>query len=110
VEISVDQSFTDGGITYLIEVDSNNYAKLLVGQYVLLNELCDLPKTHVQFLVVHFYDSRTKYNPQRTINNLDLVNNNLYRGRGIKYGAVHFDDLLTWAGGDAASFLSLLTG
>ena len=37
VEISVDQSFTHNGTTYLVEVDSGNMAKLLVGQYLLLN-------------------------------------------------------------------------
>jgi hypothetical protein len=94
-EISVDQSFEYEGTEFLVEVDSANMAKLLVGQYVLLNQLRAVGKDAF-FLVVHSYK---KYNPMRTVHNLQLVNEQLYGGSGIPFGAVHFDALASWEGG-----------
>ncbi len=82
VEISADQSLTHNGISYLIEIDSANMAKLLVGQYVLINQLYANPKENAFFLVVHTYKD---YNPERTIKNLSLINKQLYSGAGIKF-------------------------
>ncbi|WP_230836303.1 hypothetical protein, partial [Vibrio campbellii] len=54
VSISVDQSIDlEDGTTILIEIDSANMAKLLVGQYVLLNGLITNKKKQYIFLVVH---------------------------------------------------------
>lgn len=39
VEISVDESFEYADCEILVEIDSGNMAKLLVGQYMLLNNL-----------------------------------------------------------------------
>jgi len=97
VEISVDQSFRHDDIEYLVEIDSANMAKLLTGQYVLLNQLYPRNKTGAFFLIVHTYRA---YNPGRSTNNLTLINNELYRGRGIAFGAVHIDALSQgWANG-----------
>lgn len=94
IEISVDQSFEHEGKEFLVEIDSGNMAKLLVGQYVLVNQLRLLPKDAF-FLVVHTYKH---YNPMRTVNNLHLVNERLYGGKGIPFGAVHIDQLANWSG------------
>jgi hypothetical protein len=90
VAISVDESLEHEGRNYLIEIDSGNMAKLLVGQYVLLNQLHPLSDKPPFFLVVHTYKD---YKPRRTIKNLCLVNQQLYGGNGIEFGAVHFDRL-----------------
>lgn len=92
VVISVDQCFQHGGTEYLLEVDSGNMAKLLVGQYVLLNELyTPRPKSTV-FLVLHTYKN---YNPDRTLQNLRLVNQQLYAGEGLYFGASHLSVIET---------------
>lgn len=107
VNISVDESLLHKGTEYLVEVDSGNMAKLLVGQYVLLNQLYR-PRPHQPFfLVVHTYGSRGRgegvqsrslsYNPARTVNNLQLVNQQLYGGNGIPFAAVHLDSLADWS-------------
>jgi hypothetical protein len=90
VEISVDDSFTHDGTNYLLEVDSGNMAKLLVGQYVLLNQLSNHLEFPSRFLVVHTYKA---YNPSRTLENLRLVNQQLYAGNGLPFGAIHFSTL-----------------
>jgi len=95
VEISVDESLEYRGIEYLIEVDSGNMAKLLVGQYVLLNQLHTSQVMRPFFLVVHTYKN---YNPRRTLHNLGLVNRQLYGGKGIDFGAIHFTELRAWSG------------
>lgn len=88
VRISVDESISIAGKKILIEVDSGNMAKLLVGQYVLLNELTCRDITGIIFVTIHFYDS---YNPERTTNNLKLINNNLYSGLAIPHCSYSFD-------------------
>ena len=73
VEISVDFHLEHDGKLYLIEIDSANEAKLLVGQYCLLNKLFHESQYEAKdtiFVVVHFYAG---YNPQRTIKNLKFV-------------------------------------
>lgn len=106
VEISADQSLTHNGISYLIEIDSANMAKLLVGQYALINQLYANPKENAFFLVVHTYKN---YNPERTIKNLSLINEQLYSGAGIKFGAIHIETLKQWQDGDITGLLSLIT-
>lgn len=101
VKISVDESFTHKGRQYLIEIDSGNMAKLLVGQYVLLNQLHPQSNTPPVFVVIHNYKN---YNPERTVRNLELVNQQLYAGKGLDFGAMHMDQLDHWDG----SFDSLL--
>lgn len=73
--ISVDNCIKKNSKEVLIEIDSGNMAKLLVGQYFLLNEL--IPKeekenTDFIFVVVHYYKD---YNTDRTEKNLKLVKN-----------------------------------
>jgi len=101
ISISVDQSIIHNGTNYWIEIDSGNIPKLLVGQYVLLNQLKKENDYPVFFLVVHTYKS---YDPERTLKNLRLVNDQLYSGRGIPFGAIHISDLKSWTG-DIIDFL-----
>lgn len=105
VEISVDQSLEHNGTEYLIEIDSANMAKVLVGQYVLLNQLHTKRDKTPFFLVVHTYKN---YNPQRTLNNLRMINKTLYGGAGIEFGAVHLTGLSDWKVG-FSEFLSLIS-
>ena len=91
VSISVDESFIFDGIEYLIEIDSGNMAKLLVGQYILLNELYNGEKEKVVFIIIHAYKN---YKVERTNKNLELVEKNIYKGKGIKYYVIKFDDLV----------------
>ena len=88
VSISVDQSFIANNRTVLIEIDSGNMAKLLVGQYILINELSKIDAENTTFVVVHFYKN---YNPERTKKNLDLVSNNLYEGKAIPHCSLTFE-------------------
>jgi hypothetical protein len=82
VEISVDNSIMSEEGTLLIEIDSANEAKLIVGQYVLLNQLYDGNKEDTIFLLIHYYPN---YNPERSVKNLKLINDRLYNGNGIKF-------------------------
>jgi hypothetical protein len=95
VEISVDESLKYQDTEYLIEIDSANMAKLLVGQYVLLNQLHKTRYLPQFFLIIHAYKN---YNPMRTVHNLELVNQQLYQGKGIEFGVIHFDQLQDWNG------------
>ena len=74
--ISVDESASINNKTILIEIDSGNMAKLLAGQYALLNGMYDGNKSNSLFLVVHYYrDSKTGklYSPERTLKNLNAI-------------------------------------
>ena len=86
VSISVDQSFTIDGKTYLVEVDSANMAKLLVGQYTLLCALNPDDVDRYVFLVVHYYKG---YNPDRTMNNLREINRLVFKDKGMKFLVIH---------------------
>ena len=76
------------GVNYLIEIDSGNMAKLLVGQYVLLNELHKSRTGKEFFLIVHFYKN---YNVQRTLKNLKMINSKLFNNNGINFGSIQCD-------------------
>lgn len=75
VNISVDNSISYNKRKVLIEIDSGNVAKLLVGQYFLLNQLIkNEEKEDIEyiFLVIHYYKD---YDPKRTEKNLNLLRN-----------------------------------
>ncbi len=100
-EISVDQSLSlDDGRTLLIEIDSGNTAKLIAGQYVLLNGMNEDSRQNTVFLVVHYYtDSETgkDYTPQRTLKNINAIQHFSEGGGWLKYNAIHikeFRDLI----------------
>lgn len=66
------------GTSILIEIDSGNHAKLLVGQYALLNGMYSGDHSGTLFLVVHCYKTTTKggakeYSPVRTMKNLNAI-------------------------------------
>jgi hypothetical protein len=87
--ISVDFAAPSLSNPLLVEVDSGNEAKLLVGQYTLLNELYDGDKEKALFLVIHFYK---KYNPHRTIKNFRLINKAIYQNQGLNFCVLSFDE------------------
>lgn len=81
VSISVDQTLLLSENTLiLVEIDSGNYAKLLAGQYALLNGMYRGDHKRTLFLVVHCYKSGAKgrgeskeYAPIRTLKNLNAI-------------------------------------
>ena len=106
VEISTDESFTYNGVNYLVEVDSGNMAKVLVGQYVLINALQNNEKENFCYLVVHTFNN---YNPQRTLFNLAFVNQQIFSNEGIPFGAIHLNTLKEWSGGNMEQLVALFT-
>jgi hypothetical protein len=100
VEISVDQTIQTDDFDLLIEIDSGNYAKLIVGQYTLLNELHSSSGRKTVFVIVHFYNRNTNkpYNPERTLRNLNFINEKTFSGNGISFLAFNlqtFNEFLT---------------
>lgn len=105
VYVSVDNSIFLGNQIILIEIDASNQAKLVSGQYTLLNLLKDKPSPKFKdildgkeliFFVIHCYGNsktRNKYNPGRSKNNFQLINLSAFGGKGLKYGSIHIDDL-----------------
>lgn len=97
VEISVDQSLDLGeGRKLLFEIDSGNMAKLIAGQYALLNALINKDKSRDEtyFLVVHYYtDNRidNDYNPERTLKNINAIQHFYNNDNWLKYGAIHIN-------------------
>lgn len=86
--ISVDEYFEYNGKKVYVEIDSGNMAKLIAGQYILLNILGKFDKDSI-FLVIHYY---TDYNPQRTKNVLECVNKNALDNKGVKFIALHINE------------------
>ncbi len=64
IKTSVDFTYETSSANFLFEVDSNNAAKIIFGQYLLLNKSKDIPKNSI-FVVIHCYKN---YNIDRTKN------------------------------------------
>jgi len=90
VSISVDDSIERNGVTILIEIDSGNMAKLIVGQFCLLSQMQEILKNPEKyyFLVVHYY---ANYKPQRTKNNLSFISKKIDLKLG--FNAISLADL-----------------
>ena len=69
INTSFDFKLDLGDVNFLFEVDSNNVAKIIFGQYVLLNKTKNLPPNPF-FIVIHCYK---KYNVERTIKHLNYA-------------------------------------
>ena len=97
--ISVDGHFEYNNKLYLLEIDSGNEAKLLAGQYVLINalwkDICLNGKTYnikqCVFLVVHYYKD---YNPNRTINVLSKLKEEFKLS--LEFKACHENQVASW--------------
>jgi hypothetical protein len=93
VEISVDQSLViEDGRTLLIEIDSGNMAKLIAGQYALLNGMNVDCRDNTAFLVVHYYTNNKTgkdYIPQRTLKNINAIQYFSNGKNWLKYNAFH---------------------
>lgn len=87
VYISVDNYFEYDNRKIYVEIDSGNMAKLIVGQYILLNSLNNFGDDSI-FLIVHYYKG---YNAERTNKNLGYVNKNILKGLGVKFLAIDID-------------------
>ena len=93
--ISVDESISQSNRTILIEIDSGNMAKLLAGQYALLNGMYDVSKSNTLFLVVHYYkDSKTGnlYSRDRTLKNLNAIQHFNPEADWIPFNAFNIDE------------------
>ena len=66
---NVDFKLNLGDINFLIEIDSNNVAKIIFGQYLLLNKATDLPQNPF-LIIIHCYKG---YNVDRTNKHLDYA-------------------------------------
>lgn len=93
VSISVDNSIkSSDNKDILIEIDSGNMAKLIVGQYTLLNILCSENNKNIEdiiFIVIHYYKD---YNTQRTIKNLELVSKIMPNKKAIKFKVYNLEE------------------
>ena len=89
-EISVDSSILlpDGRLV-LIEVDSANMAKLIAGQYALLNGLYAGDFDKVLFLTIHYY---ANYEVSRTTKNLKFIQGLAPSRKWLPYAAFHISD------------------
>jgi hypothetical protein len=105
VYVSVDNTIVFDNEIILIEIDASNQAKLVSGQYTLLNLLQDKPSRRYKdivkgktlvFFVIHCYGSsekNNKYNPERSKNNFKLINQLAFNNNGLKFGSIHIEDL-----------------
>lgn len=82
VSISVDNSLVVDDWLIMFEIDSGNMAKLLAGQYTLLNILAKDEDKRLFFVIIHYYKN---YNSDRTIKNLNLINDTLFENSGIPF-------------------------
>jgi hypothetical protein len=62
IKTSVDFKLNIGDTNFLFEVDSNNVAKIIFGQYLLLNKAKNLPENPF-LIIIHCYKG---YNIERT--------------------------------------------
>jgi hypothetical protein len=101
---SVDYYFEHDNRQILVEIDSYNTAKVLVGQYLLINQFRDEALTNPLFLVVHTYKN---YEPERTVKYLEHVKDKVLQGKGMPFGVMHINALRSWVGGDTHGFVQL---
>ncbi len=101
IEISVDESFDLPQKKCLLEIDSYNMAKVLIGQFTLLNLLIpDNEKNNYIFIVIHMYK---KYNIDRTLKYLNFLKSKLFNNKIIEYKIIHYKEL---QGIDFLSFIN----
>ena len=95
VSISVDESIEKNDKTILIEIDSGNMAKLIAGQYALLNGMYGGDRTKTLFLVIHYYqDGKTHalYNRDRTLKNLNAIRHFNPKANWISFNAYNIEE------------------
>ncbi len=86
IKTSVDFKMLAGDKEVLIEIDSYNMSKVVVGQYVILNTI--LQKQNISknkiFIIIHFYKG---FNTERTKKHMDFINQYSLANKGIPYKA-----------------------
>lgn len=98
VTTSVDETILlPDGRQILVEIDSGNMAKLLAGQYALLNGLCNEDRKKTLFLVVHYYvdkkNNNKPYAANRTTKNLHAIQNFAPGTNWLPYHAMNIVDM-----------------
>jgi len=90
--ISVDQSIElEDGSVLLFEIDSGNMAKLIAGQYALLNGMYVQDRSKAHFVVIHYYKN---YNSERTLKNLNAIQHFNGNTDWISYSAYNENDFI----------------
>ena len=75
VKIEIDYMIEIDDFQILFEVDSYNMAKVVCGEYVLLNLLYEWTKGKKPiFVIIHYYN---KYNSERTVKSLNIIDKKL---------------------------------
>lgn len=95
---SVDETIVlPDGRQILVEIDSSNTAKLLAGQYALLNGLCKADRAQTLFLVVHYYiDKMNKdkpYTAHRSIKNFYAIQSFAPGPNWLPYKSINMDEM-----------------
>jgi hypothetical protein len=98
VSTSVDETIVlPDGRLILVEIDSGNMAKLLAGQYALLNGLCREDRQRTMFLVVHYYidkkNNNKPYTAHRTIKNLHAIQSFAPGTDWLPHNAINMEDM-----------------
>lgn len=98
VTTSVDETIVlPDGRLILVEIDSGNMAKLLAGQYALLNGLCKEDRQRTLFLVVHYYVDKKRnnkpYAANRTLKNLHAIQTFAPGTDWLPYNAINMEDM-----------------
>lgn len=106
VYVSVDESIEFEDKIFLIEIDASNMAKLVAGQFTLLNLLKDKQSTkskeridcskekELVFIVVHCYGKdKQAYNPYRSLKNFRFISDKCFP-RGMRFGSLHLKELI----------------
>lgn len=83
---SVDQLILHNGYRVLVEIDSYNMAKVVAGQYAILDGMLKNKNDNknIIFIVVHCYKG---YDPKRTEKHLNFINKYVFKSKGIPYKA-----------------------
>jgi hypothetical protein len=98
VSTSVDETIVlPDGRQILVEIDSGNMAKLLAGQYALLNGLCKADRAQTLFLVVHYYIDKQNndkpYTAHRSIKNFHAIQSFAPGPNWLPYQAINMKDM-----------------
>jgi len=95
---SVDANFIYDSTLYYVEVNTYNVPKPLIGQYILLNQLFDkvneesLKKYTLSNTKLVLITKAATLNRFTIIKYLDFVNKKFFKGNGLKYIVIEYDD------------------
>lgn len=88
--VSVDAQIASGNRRLLVEIDSYNMAKVVAGQYTVINSILlrEHAPTEQVFVVVHCYKG---YRPERTRQLLTYIDKTVFKGKGLPFVACTYE-------------------